>query len=151
MAWGYFWIYLIWVTEYLTKYLFPTARAQLWRIATEGWSDSTLAIHYEVRLRFKRLIWICVCRCGCGLAYMLDCEKITLILLIYNVWIHWKINNFLLEFLRRVHGFKGLFKGLEAKILQTVLTAALMFVCYEKIASIVFAILMGNRKMAVKK
>lgn len=57
----------------------------------------------------------------------------------------------LLLYIMRVHGFKGLFKGLEAKILQTVLTAALMFVCYEKIASIVFAILMGNRKMAVKK
>lgn len=34
-------------------------------------------------------------------------------------------------------GFKGLFRGLEAKILQTVLTAALMFMAYEKIASTV--------------
>ncbi|KAK7076808.1 hypothetical protein SK128_018283 [Halocaridina rubra] len=56
----------------------------------------------------------------------------------------------LMMYILRKHGFQGLFKGLEAKILQTVLTAALMFVCYEKIASIVFAILMGN-KAAVKQ
>ncbi|XP_065359345.1 peroxisomal membrane protein PMP34 [Calliphora vicina] len=30
-------------------------------------------------------------------------------------------------------GFRGLFRGMEAKILQTVLTAALMFMAYEKI------------------
>ncbi|XP_071538253.1 peroxisomal membrane protein PMP34-like [Panulirus ornatus] len=51
----------------------------------------------------------------------------------------------------RKHGFRGLFKGLEAKILQTVLTAALMFVFYEKIAGIVFTILMGNKKTVLKK
>lgn len=34
-------------------------------------------------------------------------------------------------------GIGGLFRGLEAKILQTVLTAALMFMAYEKIAGIV--------------
>lgn len=33
----------------------------------------------------------------------------------------------------RNQGFKGLFRGMEAKILQTVLTAALMFMAYEKI------------------
>ncbi|TMW45895.1 hypothetical protein DOY81_009035, partial [Sarcophaga bullata] len=33
----------------------------------------------------------------------------------------------------RHQGFKGLFRGMEAKILQTVLTAALMFMAYEKI------------------
>ncbi|XP_017487150.1 PREDICTED: peroxisomal membrane protein PMP34 [Rhagoletis zephyria] len=38
-------------------------------------------------------------------------------------------------------GFKGLFRGLEAKILQTVLTAALMFMAYEKIASTVGVLL----------
>ncbi|XP_064097910.1 peroxisomal membrane protein PMP34-like [Macrobrachium nipponense] len=54
-------------------------------------------------------------------------------------------------FILRKHGFRGLFKGLEAKILQTVLTAALMFVCYEKIASVVFAVLMGNKKTALRK
>ncbi|XP_055909244.1 peroxisomal membrane protein PMP34 [Eupeodes corollae] len=34
----------------------------------------------------------------------------------------------------RAQGAKGLFRGLEAKILQTVLTAALMFSIYEKVA-----------------
>lgn len=34
----------------------------------------------------------------------------------------------------RAQGVKGLFRGLEAKILQTVLTAALMFAIYEKVA-----------------
>lgn len=38
-------------------------------------------------------------------------------------------------------GIQGLFTGLEAKLLQTVLTAALMFVMYEKIANFVFYIL----------
>ncbi|XP_036336440.1 peroxisomal membrane protein PMP34 [Rhagoletis pomonella] len=38
-------------------------------------------------------------------------------------------------------GFKGLFRGLEAKILQTVLTAALMFMAYEKIVSTVGVLL----------
>uniref|UniRef100_A0A8C5EFK3 Peroxisomal membrane protein PMP34 n=1 Tax=Gouania willdenowi TaxID=441366 RepID=A0A8C5EFK3_GOUWI len=38
----------------------------------------------------------------------------------------------------RKHGLLGLFKGLEAKLLQTVLTAALMFLLYEKIASCTF-------------
>uniref|UniRef100_T1IIK0 Peroxisomal membrane protein PMP34 n=1 Tax=Strigamia maritima TaxID=126957 RepID=T1IIK0_STRMM len=41
----------------------------------------------------------------------------------------------------RTQGIQGLFKGLEAKLLQTVLTAALMLVCYEKIAAFVFRIL----------
>ncbi|CAL4083361.1 unnamed protein product, partial [Meganyctiphanes norvegica] len=45
----------------------------------------------------------------------------------------------------RNFGFAGLFKGLHAKILQTVLTAALMFVAYEKIAAVVFAVLMGRK------
>lgn len=38
-------------------------------------------------------------------------------------------------------GFIGLYKGLEAKLLQTVLTAALMFVAYEKIAAFIFRLL----------
>ncbi|XP_035470377.2 peroxisomal membrane protein PMP34 isoform X2 [Scophthalmus maximus] len=41
----------------------------------------------------------------------------------------------------RKHGMVGLFKGLEAKLLQTVLTAALMFLLYEKIASCTFSIM----------
>ncbi|XP_037939734.1 peroxisomal membrane protein PMP34 [Teleopsis dalmanni] len=41
----------------------------------------------------------------------------------------------------KFQGFKGLFRGLEAKILQTVLTAALMFTAYEKIAMLVGTLL----------
>ncbi|EDO38528.1 predicted protein, partial [Nematostella vectensis] len=37
-------------------------------------------------------------------------------------------------------GGLGLYKGLEAKLLQTVLTAALMFLAYEKIAAVTFSI-----------
>lgn len=33
----------------------------------------------------------------------------------------------------RSHGIRGLYKGLEAKLYQCVLTAAFMFLCYEKI------------------
>ncbi|KAI7803259.1 peroxisomal membrane protein PMP34 [Triplophysa rosa] len=43
------------------------------------------------------------------------------------------------------HGLLGLYKGLEAKLLQTVLTAALMFVVYEKITAATFR-LMGIQK-----
>lgn len=57
---------------------------------------------------------------------------------------------FIYAFHRR-YGFWGLFKGLEAKLLQTVLTAALMFVCYEKIAAIVFAVMVGRKEMMVQK
>uniref|UniRef100_A0A3Q2EIL8 Uncharacterized protein n=1 Tax=Cyprinodon variegatus TaxID=28743 RepID=A0A3Q2EIL8_CYPVA len=52
---------------------------------------------------------------------------------IYDFWLycqrHWR------------HGVLGLFKGLEAKLLQTVLTAALMFLLYEKIASGTFKVM----------
>ncbi|XP_066531277.1 peroxisomal membrane protein PMP34 isoform X2 [Hoplias malabaricus] len=41
----------------------------------------------------------------------------------------------------RRSGVLGLFKGLEAKLLQTVLTAALMFLLYEKIAAATFRIM----------
>lgn len=41
----------------------------------------------------------------------------------------------------RKWGMLGLFKGLEAKLLQTVLTAALMFLLYEKIASTTFRVM----------
>uniref|UniRef100_A0A7N6BUS3 Solute carrier family 25 member 17 n=2 Tax=Anabas testudineus TaxID=64144 RepID=A0A7N6BUS3_ANATE len=41
----------------------------------------------------------------------------------------------------RKYGILGLFKGLEAKLLQTVLTAALMFILYEKIASCTFRVM----------
>lgn len=55
----------------------------------------------------------------------------------------------LLEIIQAIlqrHGLKGLFKGMESKILQTVLTSALMFVVYEKIAAFVFR-LMGLKKV----
>ncbi|XP_067875563.1 peroxisomal membrane protein PMP34 [Heterodontus francisci] len=38
-------------------------------------------------------------------------------------------------------GFLGLYKGLEAKLLQTVLTSALMFLIYEKIAGFIFRVM----------
>lgn len=41
----------------------------------------------------------------------------------------------------RRSGLLGLFKGLEAKLLQTVLTAALMFLLYEKIAAATFRVM----------
>ncbi|XP_055701063.1 peroxisomal membrane protein PMP34 [Phlebotomus papatasi] len=48
----------------------------------------------------------------------------------------------MLLFLVKKHGVIGLFRGLEAKLLQTVLTAALMFTAYEKIAKFVTSLLM---------
>uniref|UniRef100_A0A182NHS3 Peroxisomal membrane protein PMP34 n=1 Tax=Anopheles dirus TaxID=7168 RepID=A0A182NHS3_9DIPT len=47
----------------------------------------------------------------------------------------------LLIILKR-QGVAGLFRGLEAKLLQTVLTAALMFMAYEKIARFVTSLLL---------
>jgi adenine nucleotide transporter 17 len=44
----------------------------------------------------------------------------------------------------------GLFKGMEAKLLQTVLTAALMFAAYEKIATFVFKLLLNRQKYSPK-
>jgi len=35
----------------------------------------------------------------------------------------------------------GLYKGLEAKLLQTVLTAALMFLVYEKLTAATFTVM----------
>lgn len=45
------------------------------------------------------------------------------------------------------HGVLGLYKGLEAKLLQTVLTAALMFVVYEKITAATFKVMGINKKL----
>lgn len=47
----------------------------------------------------------------------------------------------------RKHGLLGLYKGLEAKLLQTVLTAALMFVVYEKITAATFKLMGLQRKL----
>jgi len=46
----------------------------------------------------------------------------------------------------REQGVKGLSKGLEAKLLQTVSTAALMFVTYEKIAAFIFTLLRRTQR-----
>lgn len=45
------------------------------------------------------------------------------------------------------YGLTGIFKGMEAKILQTVLTSALMFTIYEKIAAFVFRLMRVNRQL----
>lgn len=50
-------------------------------------------------------------------------------------------------FIFRRHGALGLYKGLEAKLLQTVLTAALMFVVYEKITAATFKVMGLSRKL----
>lgn len=47
----------------------------------------------------------------------------------------------ILFYILKKQGISGLYKGMEAKLLQTVLTAALMFLAYEKIARFVFRIL----------
>jgi len=44
----------------------------------------------------------------------------------------------MLLYIIRKYGFGGLYKGMEAKLLHTILTAALMFMMYEKIAAFVF-------------
>ena len=49
----------------------------------------------------------------------------------------------------RQNGLRGLYKGLETKMTQTVLMAALMFLTYEKIASVVFRIM--RAQLPVKK
>ncbi|XP_024878883.1 peroxisomal membrane protein PMP34 isoform X1 [Temnothorax curvispinosus] len=48
----------------------------------------------------------------------------------------------ILFYILKKQGISGLYKGMEAKLLQTTLTAALMFLAYEKIARFVFRILM---------
>ncbi|XP_063703557.1 peroxisomal membrane protein PMP34 [Culicoides brevitarsis] len=51
----------------------------------------------------------------------------------------------------RTQGAAGLFRGLEAKLLQTVLTAALMFMTYEKIATFVKSLLIKNTPKLIIK
>ena len=51
-----------------------------------------------------------------------------------------------LEVIYRLRGMKGLFQGLEAKLGQTVLTAAFMFMFYEKIVIMMRAALGDKRK-----
>lgn len=59
------------------------------------------------------------------------------------------LSNILLLLTDRIksYGVLGLYKGLEAKLLQTVLTAALMFVVYEKITAVTFRIMGLNKKL----
>lgn len=51
----------------------------------------------------------------------------------------------------RKHGLNGLYKGMEAKIIQTILTAALMFMTYEQIVAFVFKILLRQGQIAARK
>ncbi|XP_017887992.1 peroxisomal membrane protein PMP34 [Ceratina calcarata] len=48
----------------------------------------------------------------------------------------------ILFYILKKQGIGGLYKGMEAKLMQTVLTAALMFLTYEKISTFVFRILL---------
>lgn len=52
-----------------------------------------------------------------------------------------------LVYVVRNFGVLGLFKGLESKLLQTVLTAALMFMAYEKISTLVFQLMRLNQQV----
>ncbi|XP_047112642.1 peroxisomal membrane protein PMP34-like [Schistocerca piceifrons] len=54
-------------------------------------------------------------------------------------------------YLLRKHGVGGLFKGMESKLLQTVLTAALMFATYEKIAAFVFKLMLSHQQTVIKR
>ncbi|KAL1129390.1 hypothetical protein AAG570_013917, partial [Ranatra chinensis] len=47
----------------------------------------------------------------------------------------------LLYYIVKKNGFSGLYKGMEAKLMQTLLTTALMFMIYEKIAAFVFRLM----------
>ncbi|KAM4650780.1 peroxisomal membrane protein PMP34 [Discoglossus pictus] len=53
----------------------------------------------------------------------------------------WRSVIYLLQQRVRRLGFLGLYKGLEAKLLQTILTAALMFLVYEKLSSFTFRVM----------
>ncbi|XP_018018734.1 peroxisomal membrane protein PMP34 [Hyalella azteca] len=57
----------------------------------------------------------------------------------------------LLQMILVESGPAGLYRGLRAKLLQTVLTAALMFLCYEKIVSVVYAVMLGRSRLAAVK
>lgn len=52
----------------------------------------------------------------------------------------------LLLMILKKDGPTGLYKGMETKMLQTVLSTALMFVMYEKIVQLVFKMLLGTAK-----
>ncbi|XP_018566096.1 peroxisomal membrane protein PMP34 [Anoplophora glabripennis] len=63
-----------------------------------------------------------------------------------RLYVNKKINTATLLFLVvKNNGLKGLYQGLESKMLQTVLSAALMFMTYEKIAQTVFRLLLKDK------
>jgi len=51
----------------------------------------------------------------------------------------------------RSQGWISLYKGLEAKLTQTVATAALMFLIYEKIAALVLRVMQPQRTLRLAK
>jgi adenine nucleotide transporter 17 len=53
----------------------------------------------------------------------------------------------IIQAILRKYGVQGLFKGMESKILQTVLTSALMFTIYEKIAAFVFRLMRVQKRV----
>ena len=57
----------------------------------------------------------------------------------------------LTAYILRKHGLSGLYKGMEAKILQTIFTAALMFMTYEQIVAFVLKLLLRNEKVLARK
>ncbi|VEN50992.1 unnamed protein product [Callosobruchus maculatus] len=57
----------------------------------------------------------------------------------------------LLMTILKKQGAKGLYQGMESKLLQTVLATALMFVMYEKIVQFVFKLLLGTAKRKALK
>lgn len=56
----------------------------------------------------------------------------------------------MLVYIIKYNGVAGLFRGLEAKLLQTVLTAALMFTAYENIAKFVMSLLLRKQHTSSK-
>ncbi|XP_069702021.1 peroxisomal membrane protein PMP34 isoform X2 [Periplaneta americana] len=54
------------------------------------------------------------------------------------------------HYILKKYGLLGLYKGMEAKLLQTILTAALMFAAYEKIANFVFKLLLHHQEVSSK-
>lgn len=53
--------------------------------------------------------------------------------------------NFQLNDFCRMSGYKGFYKGIEAKLLQTILMAALMFTTYERISRFVFKLMAASK------
>lgn len=51
----------------------------------------------------------------------------------------------------RKYGFQGLFKGMEAKVIQTIFTAALMFMTYEQIVAFVFKLFLRKEQLLAQR